>query len=194
MPLAFESLSHGTIAFGFFNIDSDMLLLERYFFFATDFCSKISDLSALENGAAVDSTFEILEIGDPMKIGDLMGAIRGIRHTGFIGDTYLRYPFPRRPEDFKQRPQGHETRAEFEEMIAPYSEKKVIPVTADSSAMRAEIGSYAFGAATFHELLDYVWRGGYPRWKDEKRPDYVSKMRVDVEQSNHWLFRGVRFS
>ena len=29
MPLAFESLSHGTIAFGFFNIDSDMLLLEK---------------------------------------------------------------------------------------------------------------------------------------------------------------------
>jgi hypothetical protein len=31
MPLAFESLNHGTIAFGFFNIDSDMLLLEKYF-------------------------------------------------------------------------------------------------------------------------------------------------------------------
>jgi hypothetical protein len=30
MPLAFESISHGTIAFGFFNIDSDMLLLEQY--------------------------------------------------------------------------------------------------------------------------------------------------------------------
>ncbi len=26
MPLAFESLSHGTIAFGFFNIDSESLL------------------------------------------------------------------------------------------------------------------------------------------------------------------------
>jgi len=37
MPLAFESLSHGTIAFGFFNIASDMLLLEHYFLFATDF-------------------------------------------------------------------------------------------------------------------------------------------------------------
>jgi hypothetical protein len=33
MPLTFESISHGTIAFGFFNIDSDMLLLEKYFFF-----------------------------------------------------------------------------------------------------------------------------------------------------------------
>ena len=34
MPLAFESLSHGTVPFGFFNIDSDTLLLDRYFFFA----------------------------------------------------------------------------------------------------------------------------------------------------------------
>jgi hypothetical protein len=36
MPLAFESESHGTIAFGFFNIESDVLLLDRYFFFTTD--------------------------------------------------------------------------------------------------------------------------------------------------------------
>ena len=29
MPLAFDSLNHGIVAFGFFNIDSDMLLLEQ---------------------------------------------------------------------------------------------------------------------------------------------------------------------
>lgn len=33
MPLSFESRSHGPVAFGFFNIESDMLLLERTFFF-----------------------------------------------------------------------------------------------------------------------------------------------------------------
>jgi hypothetical protein len=38
MPLAFESMSHGTIAFGFFSIDSDMLLLEQYFLFGSEFC------------------------------------------------------------------------------------------------------------------------------------------------------------
>ncbi len=32
MPLSFESRSHGPVAFGFFNIESDMLLLERTFF------------------------------------------------------------------------------------------------------------------------------------------------------------------
>ena len=41
MPLTFESLSHGTIAFGFFNIESDLLLCDRYFLFADDFCANI---------------------------------------------------------------------------------------------------------------------------------------------------------
>lgn len=50
MPLAFESLSHGAIAFGFFNIESDMLLLEHYFFFATDFCEHIRAMAAMEGG------------------------------------------------------------------------------------------------------------------------------------------------
>jgi len=37
--LAFKSLSHGTVAFGFFNIESDLLLLDRRFFFAADFAT-----------------------------------------------------------------------------------------------------------------------------------------------------------
>jgi hypothetical protein len=76
MPLDFESLSHGTVAFGFFNIESDLLLLERSFFFASEFC----------------------------------------------------------------------------------------------------------------ELVDYVWRGGYPRWEDEVRPDYVLAMAQAVQASRHPYF------
>lgn len=41
MPLEFESLSHGRIAFGFFNIETDMILLNQYFLFAEDFCHSI---------------------------------------------------------------------------------------------------------------------------------------------------------
>jgi len=48
MPLAFESISHGTIAFGFFNIDSDMLLLDRYFIFSTLFCGNIDEIAACD--------------------------------------------------------------------------------------------------------------------------------------------------
>jgi len=43
MLLAFDSTSHGRIAFGFFNIESDMLLLDHYFSFASDFCSALSE-------------------------------------------------------------------------------------------------------------------------------------------------------
>ena len=39
MPLEFESISHGKIAFGFFNIETDMILLNHYFLFATGFLS-----------------------------------------------------------------------------------------------------------------------------------------------------------
>ena len=37
---------------GFFNIDSDMLLLECYFLFAADFCRYISDMAELEEEVA----------------------------------------------------------------------------------------------------------------------------------------------
>ncbi len=46
MPLAHRSLSHGTVVFGFFNIDTDCLLLNNVFFFATDFCAWIKRWAA----------------------------------------------------------------------------------------------------------------------------------------------------
>ena len=86
MPLVFESLSHGTIAFGFFNIDSDMLLLEQYFLFGSEFSRK-----------------------------------------------------------------------------------------------------------TFQELITYVWRGGYPRWRDGIRPDYVLDMKSKIEAHRRGLFEKIQF-
>jgi hypothetical protein len=44
MPLLFKSVSHGDLAFGFFNIETDMLLLNGYFFFASDFCRHVATL------------------------------------------------------------------------------------------------------------------------------------------------------
>ncbi len=38
MPLLFNSLSHGVVSFGFYNIETDGLLLGQHFFFCTDFC------------------------------------------------------------------------------------------------------------------------------------------------------------
>ncbi|MEN8211637.1 MAG: hypothetical protein ABFR31_07950, partial [Thermodesulfobacteriota bacterium] len=98
MPLSFCSDNHGNIAFGFFNIESDMLLLENYFFFADDFCDFIckSASKTLKEDDVWQEEFKFMvyHIADPRDIGDLMGAIHGVRFTGFIGETYKLFPFP----------------------------------------------------------------------------------------------------
>ena len=98
MPLAFESMNHGTIAFGFFNIDSDMLLLEQYFLFGSEFCQHISNMAENADEEQLKATWLVYTIEDRRQIGDLMGAIHGIRFSGFIGELYRRYPFPEEPE------------------------------------------------------------------------------------------------
>ena len=39
-----------------------------------------------------------------------------------LGDVYRRFPFPPKPEDFKQMPEGDRTRAELRSLIEPYGE------------------------------------------------------------------------
>ncbi len=195
MPLAFESTSHGTVAFGFFNIESDMLLLDRYFFFATDFCREICALADRSGDDPVETVLQIDEIDNPRDIGDLMGAIHGVRHVGFIGETYRRFPFPEQPEGFKQDPDGARNRELFAEMIEKYARRISVPLVAQpGTAALVGIGRYQFSVPVFHELLDYVWRGGYPRYRDDVRPSGVLEMKRCVERSGSWLFHGVEFS
>ena len=193
MPLAFDSLSHGSIAFGFINIDSDMLLLDRYFFFSTDFCEHISSIIESDEEGSIKTSWQVYHIDNPEDIGDLMGAIHGIHYQGFIGELYRRFPFPERPEDFKQKPEGVKTRALVEDMIAKYAEYIEIPFIADKEAQAVEIGAYRFSRPSFHELIKYVWRGGYPRWKDEVKPDYVLAMKREIEQKKIGLFEDIFF-
>ena len=193
MPLAFDSLSHGSIAFGFFNIDSDMLLLDRYFFFSTDFCEHISSIVKSDEEGSFKTSWQVYHIDNPEDIGDLMGAIHGIHYQGFIGEIYHQFPFPERPEDFKQKPEGVKTRAIVVDMIAKYAEYIEIPFIADKEAQAVGIGAYRFSRPSFHELIKYVWRGGYPRWKDEVKPDYVLAMKREIEQKKTGLFEGIFF-
>ena len=193
MPLAFESVSHGQVAFGFYNIESDMLLLERYFFFADDFCRLLSDMTDGDADSGFDAAWPVYRIAKLKDIGDLQGAIHGTRHIGFIGETYRKYPFPPKPEDFKQNPQGFQTRAEFTEMVQKYSDKVNIHVVADHSTGHVTFGDYVFSRESFLELVRYVWRGGYPRWRNETRPDYVEALRK-LENSHHWLFEELKLS
>ena len=193
MPLAFESISHGTIAFGFFNIESDLLLLEHYFFFATDFCGWISAMARKEAAPLLETRWPVFDIPVREDIGDLMGAIHGIHFSGFIGELYKKYPFPEHEGDFKQNPEGHQTRQGVEKLIKGYSIEKDIPVFLDAVKGEAAFGEYRFKRPVLHGLLYYAWRGGYPHWRDELRPDYVMKMKETVEAHPNGLFAGIEF-
>jgi len=193
MPLAFESVSHGQIAFGFFNIDTDMLLLEHYFFFAPEFCKCISELAKTENPATFESSLGCYDIRERENIGDLMGAIHGIRYTGFIGDVYRRFPFPKLPEAFKQDPEGYKNRGAIEEIIKRYGARTRIHFTAHNNRGNVQMQEYEFTRRWFFELVRYVWQGGYPKWRDGIRPEYVLRMKEDIEANKSGFFSGIIF-
>ena len=193
MPLAFESLSHGTIAFGFFNIDSDMLLLEKYFLFATDFCRHIGELVETFDKNLIESRWQVYYIAEPAQIGDLSGAIHGVRFTGFIGELYRKFPFPQSTENFKQKPEGIQSQAVVRDIISRYACQIHIPIAVDKKAFEIGIGEYKFNRRIFGELVKYVWRGGYPGWKDEIRPDYVLAMKDAIERHGQGLFDKIVF-
>lgn len=193
MPLAFKSSSHGTVAFGFFNIDSDMLLLQHYFFFAAEFCETISGIAGMEGTGFLKTTFKVYTIDDPENIGDLHGAIRGAYYSGFIGEIYRTFPFPEKPEDFKQKPEGYKTRSAVESIIRKYGRPSEIAVAFGREGREVSIGEYVFSKNSFHELIRYVWQGGYPKWRNETRPDYVSAMKDKIVKSNHPVVKNMLF-
>ena len=175
MPLPFPSLSHGTIAFGFFNIEIDMLLLQQLFFFADRFCSVVVDL---HRGTGSELTLPGWRIHDPAAVGNVNLAIRGVDLAGFIGETYRQFPFPLRPEGFKQKPDGHRNRAWAEAAIRRCGEPEELRVRVDAATGTIAVAEYGFDPGAFADLVDYVDRGGYPRWEREARPDYVEAMRA----------------
>jgi hypothetical protein len=187
MPLAFQSLSQGEVAFGFFNIETDMILLNQYFFFASDFCGDVSALASFDHGR-LETHWKayILKEGD---VGNLMAAIHGIHFSGFIGETYRLFPFPKESWAFKQNPDGYKTREVIEDMIRRYASPSHIAIEVEATGVAIAIGGYVFDGKGFHELLKYVWVGGYPKWKDDLRPQYVLDMKKAIDESKHPLFR-----
>jgi len=193
MPLAFDSLSHGTIAFGFFNIESDMLLCDRYFLFAEDFCRYVGDMAGSAGEVLYKASWTVQVIQTAEGVGDLMGAIHGVRFTGFVGELYRRFPFPRLPQEFKQNPEGARTQSLVTEIISRYGTTQEIVVAADPKTMQVELGVYRFSHIQFQELLKYVWRGGYPRWKNDVRPAYVSDMKKQIMLKRIGIFDSIEF-
>ena len=194
MPLAFKSVNFGKIAFGFFNIDSDMLLLENYFFFAEDFAKYMNEISKTNRLKEINQTWNIYIIESPDNIGDLMGAIHGITHTGFIGELYKKYPFPKKQKDFKQKPDGYKNRKTTKSIIDKYAKKTSISFSYNIKSKEISIGKVILTIPVFHELLNYVWAGGYPRWKDESPPEYVENMKLHIKRSDNNIFYGLTFN
>jgi hypothetical protein len=169
MPLAFPSTSHATVAFGFFNVEIDMLLLEHLFFFAEDFCRAVPELFR-EGEAWMDGW----RIEARARIGNLQAAIAGQDLSGLIGATYRRFPFPQSSQDFKQNPEGGTNRPWVEDQVHQYGQAEQIRLRKEAGSV--SVGEYRFDPSVFADLIAYVDRGGYPRWKNELRPSYVRKM------------------
>ena len=226
MPLEFESTSHGKIAFGFFNIETDMILLNQYFLFAGDFCHYIAQATE-KNNETLKALWEVYLI-QYKEIGNLMGAIYGIDCKGFIGEVYKLFPFPREREKFKQKLEGFKNRPQIEKLIQKYGKRITISFVINQREDKVSIGEYVWklaparrsfpemkhrsilcplpspilsqdergtlpaSRAAFQELIKYVWVGGFPRWENESRPDYVMAMKKKIEQSNNRLFNDLR--
>lgn len=196
MPLAFPSRSHGTVAFGFFNIESDMLLLEQWFFFADRFCRAVRALAqgiaASNDGAALlRAHIDGWRIEERIRIGDLHGAIAGVDLGGFIGATYREWPFPSRPEQFKQSPRGDQTQRKMREIISRFGRPERIELSWERASGIARLAELTFDSATFTRLVHYVQQGGYPRYRDELRPPYVAAMMAELRAlSSEWAELG----
>jgi hypothetical protein len=193
MPLAFHCSSHGIVSFGFFNIKTDLLLLENYFFFAEDSCNCIAKIAQNSNDDVIIENFEIYEIYPYQKIGDLGSAIEGVKYEGFIGEIYKLFPFPKDMADFKQDPEGWRNRDVVLEVLKRYAEAKHVVLEIQPKLGTVRIGRYLFSRKQFHQLLNYVWLGGYPKWLEGKRPEYVLKMKESSLLSKHSIFSGLQY-
>ena len=193
MPLAFNSVSHGRIAFGFFNIETDLLLLDRYFIFAPEFCRHMAAWAGETGPLPWVQTWQVSLIDRIQNIGDLMGAIEGVRYLGFIGEVYRRFPFPQDPAGFRQKTDGVKNRDEINQILDRFGRDLDITCLA-TDLDRVFVGDYEFTRRVFHELIHYVWLGGYPRWQDDTPPDYVYAMKQAIDRSDTPFFESLKLT
>jgi hypothetical protein len=187
MPLAYRSLSHGFVPFGFFNVATDMVLLADHFMFASDLCSWVGRWAQAPTRFSEERPSWV--IADRRSLGNLHGAMRGDDLSGFIGATYARYPFPPDEAAFKQDPEGYRVQAWAAGLIERFSgPSRPMPVVVDDLDRAIALGPYRFDPPGFSALILYLWRGGMPRWREEMRPHYVLDMMDAVRGSPHWLF------
>jgi hypothetical protein len=80
----------------------------------------------------------------------------------------------------------------MEQVVKKYGTAVEIPVRFRTKKNEVGIGEYRFNQENFQELILYVWLGGYPRWRDGRRPGYVEEMKLTVEKAGFFPFEGIR--
>lgn len=186
MPISFCSISHGQIPIGFFNIETDMLLMDRYFFFSTDFCEWIIQWASTEDFSHDEKM--VYAIQQREMIGNLAGAIYGYEYTGFIGEVYKLFPFPESRSGFKQKPYGTRNRQIVERTVQPFAVQLKIPIVFHQERRTIDFGDYTFSADVLQEIIGYIEAGGMPGWLNARPPHYVTKMMGQLATSPHRLF------
>lgn len=193
LPLEFSSLSHGRIAFGFFNIETDLLLMEQYFFFAPQFSHMISKIGNILPHQTEKINLESHIIDSISSAGNLMGAMRGIDFHGFIGEVYKEFPFPKNPEQFKQKPYGARNRDTVEALLAKWARRIDLPVCVNFEKPNIRIGEFLFSKEGFYDLIAYVWHGGMPGWEAGIRPEYVAEIKKVIDKGSSPFLGGCKF-
>lgn len=188
MPLAFESKSHGQVAFGFFHIETQMLLLEENFFWARDLCAWFGELA--RGQAPAQTGLEGWRMESHLAMGDLHGAIEGTRLHGFIGRLYGEMPFPAEESQFKQKPVPAFARLRLESIIGGFGQAGQVPLVTDHQRGMVSIGGYVFDRAGLCQLANYVWMGGMPGWLGGARPGFLEEMAAALKTGGSPWFAG----
>ncbi|MGD9052055.1 MAG: hypothetical protein PVI38_16965 [Desulfobacterales bacterium] len=76
-------------------------------------------------------------------------------------------------------------------MISKYARPIQIPIAADRRSGEVDIGVFKFNQQTLQGLIKYVWRGGYPGWQDNTRPEYVEAMKAQIKKHRRGLFENI---
>lgn len=177
MPLLFNSLNQGVVSFGFYNIETDGLLLGQHFFFCTDFCTAAKALFGKPLAETANTTLSGHVFHDPQRVGDLKGAIEGSHHSGFLGELYRMWPFPAAPKAFRQKLHCFENRLKTSYLLERMADSVEIQVAREAHFRRVTVGPYHFSHDGFARLLQYIVWGGYPTWEDHEESQLPEELR-----------------
>jgi hypothetical protein len=173
MPLGFHSLNQGEIAFGFFHIETPLLLLDNRVFWCSDFCAAFNQLTLADENEPFRSSIDGHLFHSRAEYGDLQEAIAGVNHDGFIGSLYALIPFPTTREAFVQKTAGQLTNATVLEQVSKFAEAYAMKITAEQDTGLFTFDDVEFEPGTLRQLIEYIWRGGMPGWENGMRPAFL---------------------